>query len=189
MRSFSDIVEEHQQVLKASLAAFEKSFGAAAALCVEALQRRHKILICGNGGSAADAQHFAAELVGRFERERPAFPAVALTTDTSILTALANDYGYQQSFARQVEAIGKKGDVLIAISTSGNSENVMLAAKAAGRIGMKRIGLTGECGGDLGKLADILFPVSSGRTARIQEVHILCLHALAEAIENQMESA
>lgn len=187
MISFTDIADEHEQVIKQSLPAIEKSFQAAVELCVTALQDGNKILICGNGGSAADAQHFAAELVGRFERERNAWPAIALSTDTSILTAVANDYGFKECFARQVKALGRKGDVLIGISTSGNSENVLAAAEAAGGIGMGLISLTGEGGGRLGSLADVTFAAASKRTARIQEVHAICLHALCEFIENELE--
>jgi len=188
MRTFSEIVDEHQAVVNASLAPFEKNLAPAAELCVEVLRGGGKILVCGNGGSAADGQHFAAELVGRFERERKPWPAAALSTDTSALTAIANDYGFKEIFARQVHALGNKGDLLLALSTSGNSENVVAAARAAADIGMKVIGLTGEGGGSLGKLSDIVFAAASTRTARIQEVHGICLHALAEAIETALES-
>lgn len=187
MRTFSDIAAEHNRVLKAALEPFEQGFDPALAICTRAMQNQGKLLICGNGGSAADAQHFAAELVGRYERERAAWPAVALCVDTSIITALGNDYGFDQIFARQVCALGRSGDVLIAISTSGNSINVVKAAEAAGQLGMQVIAFTGQGGGKLGDLADVVFAVPSTHTARIQEVHGICLHALAEAIETELD--
>ena len=151
-----------------------------------AILERNKLLVCGNGGSAADAQHFVAELVGRFEKERQALPAVALTTDTSILTALSNDYGYDTVFSRQVEALGKSGDVLIGISTSGNSKNVILAVEAAKKAGLKTIGLLGRDGGAIAKLVDIPVNVPHNVTARIQEAHIFILHFWAAYIEQEL---
>jgi D-sedoheptulose 7-phosphate isomerase len=145
-----------------------------------------KILACGNGGSAADAQHFAAEMVGRFERERPELPAVSLCTDTSILTAIANDYDYAQVFAKQVRALGDSGDVLLAISTSGNSANVVAAADAAHERGMRIVALTGKGGGRMGELLgadDVHLCVPHDVTARIQEVHLLTIHCLCDAID------
>ena len=142
-----------------------------------------KIMICGNGGSASDAQHFAAEIVGRFERERRAFPAVALSTDTSILTAVGNDYGYEEVFARQVEGLGRPGDVLIGISTSGNSANVIRAVKRARAMQMPTIGLLGKDGGALQALVERAIVVGGGTTARIQEAHIFILHYWAWFIE------
>jgi D-sedoheptulose 7-phosphate isomerase len=143
-----------------------------------------KILICGNGGSASDAQHFAAEIVGRFERERRAYPAVALSTDTSILTAVGNDYGYDEVFARQVDGLGRPGDVLMGISTSGNSQNVIRAVKRAGSLGMKTVGLLGKDGGSLKGLVDRAIVIDSTVTARIQETHIFILHYWAWQIES-----
>jgi len=146
-----------------------------------------KILACGNGGSAADAQHFAAELVGRFERERPELAAVALTTDTSILTAVANDYGFNAVFARQVRALGQPGDVLVAISTSGNSPNVLAAVEAAHEREMVVIGLSGRGGGRMLTAlrdTDVHVCVPHERTARVQEVHLLTLHCLCDAMDN-----
>jgi D-sedoheptulose 7-phosphate isomerase len=158
----------------------------AAALMVESLKGGGKILACGNGGSAADSQHFAAELVGRFEREREELAAIALTTDTSILTAVGNDYGYNEIFSKQVRALAKSGDVLIGISTSGNSANVIAAIEAAKKKGVHVIGFTGRDGGKIKNLMigkDVLLNVDSPVTARIQEVHILMLHCLCDAVD------
>jgi len=155
-------------------------------LCFGCVTNNAKMLACGNGGSAADAQHFIAELVGRFERERLPLAGVALNTDTSILTAVGNDYGYDQVFARQVMALGQPGDVLVAISTSGNSVNVQLAIQAAHAREMKVIALTGKGGGTLGHLLqahDVHLCVPHDRTMRIQEVHILLLHMLCDGID------
>ncbi|MFT3849191.1 MAG: phosphoheptose isomerase [Propionivibrio sp.] len=145
-----------------------------------------KILACGNGGSAADAQHFAAELVGRFEMERQGLAAIALTTDTSILTAVANDYGFKAIFERQVRALGQPGDILLAISTSGNSPNVIEAIQAAQDNDLRVVALTGKGGGQIGEMlrdSDIHICVPSDRTARIQEVHLLTLHCLCDGID------
>jgi len=159
---------------------------AAIAVMCESLRAGGKVLACGNGGSAGDAQHFAAELVGRFERERPGLAAVALTTDTSILTAVANDYDYTKIFSKQVEAIGRPGDVLYAISTSGNSANVIAAIEVAHARGIRVIAMTGKDGGKIAKLLrpdDIELRVPAERTARIQEVHLLALHCLCDGID------
>jgi len=159
---------------------------------VGALTSGNKILACGNGGSAADAQHFAAELVGRFERERPGLAAIALTTDSSIVTAIGNDYGYNIVFARQVEALGQPGDILLAISTSGNSANVIAAIEAARQREMTVIALTGKGGGRIGDMLDefdIHLCVPSDRTARIQEVHLLTLHCLCDGIDEALLGA
>jgi D-sedoheptulose 7-phosphate isomerase len=152
-----------------------------------ALKSGKKALSCGNGGSAADAQHFAAELVGRFERERPGLPAVALTTDSSALTAIANDYDYDRVFSKQVEALGNEGDVLLAISTSGNSKNVIEAMKAAQARKVTVIALTGRDGGAMGRLCgprDFHINVAHPRTMRVQEVHLLVVHCLCEVVDN-----
>ena len=161
----------------------------AGALLAEILKSGGKALACGNGGSAADAQHFAAELVNRFEVERAPLAGIALTTDTSTLTSIANDYAYQQVFSKQVRAIGRKGDVLLAISTSGNSGNVIEAIHAAHELGVRVIGLTGNTGGKMGALLtgdDVHICVPHKSTARIQEVHLLVLHCLCDAIDFQM---
>ncbi len=145
-----------------------------------------KILFCGNGGSAADAQHLAAELVGRFRRPRRGLAAIALTTDSSVLTSIANDFGYDQVFQRQVEALGKPGDLLIGLSTSGASENVCAAMEEARRIGLYGVALTGQDGGRLAELADGVLRVPSTSTARVQEAHIFCGHVLCELVELAM---
>jgi D-sedoheptulose 7-phosphate isomerase len=152
-------------------------------ICSALLQGR-KLLLFGNGGSAADAQHIAAELVGRFQRERQPFPAIALTTDTSILTAIGNDYGFDQVFARQVRALGREGDVAVAISTSGNSPNVLLAADAARDIGMVTVGFTGRDGGKLGAKVRYHLNVPHSLSARIQEIHIMIGHILCEIADD-----
>jgi D-sedoheptulose 7-phosphate isomerase len=152
----------------------------------DALKNGQKILICGNGGSAADAQHFAAEIVGRFTMERKAWPAVALTTDTSILSAIANDYGYESVFERQVEALGKTGDILIGLSTSGNSPNVIRAVDKAKDIGLYTVVLLGGNGGVLKQSADNPITIPVAGTARVQEAHIFILHLWAEIIEHVM---
>lgn len=155
-------------------------------LMFTALSNGNKILACGNGGSAADCQHFAAELVGRFERERLPLPALALTTDTSILTAIGNDYSYQEIFSKQVQAFGQSGDVLLALTTSGNSSNVIAAVEVALERDMRVVALTGKGGGNIGKLltdADVHICVPHDRTARIQEVHLLTIHCLCDGID------
>ena len=155
-------------------------------LVTAALASDRKLLVCGNGGSAADSQHLAAELIGRFERERPELAAIALTTDTSILTAIANDYSFEQVFAKQVRGLGREGDVLVAISTSGNSPSVLAAAQAARERGLAIVALTGRGGGRLGEMlgeGDVHLCVPHERTARIQEVHLLIVHCLCDGID------
>ncbi|MCG3178350.1 MAG: Phosphoheptose isomerase [Phycisphaerae bacterium] len=158
----------------------------AAAAIVESLRAGGKLLLAGNGGSAADAQHIAAEFVGRFRRERAALPAIALTTDTSILTSLGNDYSYEIVFARQVEALGRGGDVLWVFSTSGNSANVLRAAESARARGMKVIGFAGGNGGKLAPLCDIALVVREKLTARVQEGHQLAYHVICDLVEAEM---
>lgn len=159
-----------------------------ARMLVDALKGGHKLLIMGNGGSAADAQHFAAEMVGRFLLERKALPAIALTTDTSILTAIGNDYGFDNVFKRQVEALAKPCDILIGISTSGNSLNVKRALEAGRDIGASTIGLLGCDGGEIGLIADLNLTVPSCETPRIQEVHLIIIHILCDLIEKDLFS-
>ena len=156
---------------------------------VQCMLNNGKILSCGNGGSAADAQHFSAELVNRFEKERPGLPAFALTTDSSTLTAIANDYDYNQIFSKQITALGQPGDVLLAISTSGNSANVLEAINASHEREMIIIALTGKDGGSIARLLkeqDIEIRIPSNRTARIQEVHLLVIHCLCDFIDTQL---
>ncbi|MBK5967278.1 MULTISPECIES: D-sedoheptulose-7-phosphate isomerase [Thiorhodovibrio] len=176
---------EHLETIQA-LGALEDEIAALAERGIAALRAGGKILWMGNGGSAADAQHLAAELVGRFERERPGLAALALTTDTSVLTSVANDYGFESIFARQVEAIGRPGDLLVGLSTSGNSPNVLRAMEVAGGLGLTRIGLTGADGGALRAQSEQCLCVPSRRTARIQEAHLLIGHLLCDAIEAEL---
>ena len=154
-----------------------------AGLVVDAVRKGGKILLCGNGGSAADSQHIAAELVGRFRRERPGYRAMALTTDTSVLTSVANDYGYSEVFRRQVEALGRRGDVLVALSTSGNAENVLRAVKEARRLGLRTVGMTGRTGGKLAAAVDVAVRAPSNSTARVQECHSIIGHAICDLVE------
>jgi D-sedoheptulose 7-phosphate isomerase len=172
-----------------SAEALAKPIAEAVAALMGCITAGGKVLACGNGGSASDAQHFAAEFVGRFERERPGLAAISLTTDTSILTAIGNDYDFVQVFAKQVQALGSPGDVLLALSTSGNSANVLAAVDAARARDMTVIALTGRGGGKLrDKLADtdVHICVPHERTARIQEVHILAIHCLCDAVDLQL---
>lgn len=163
-----------------------EQIAAAAESMMQSVAKGGKILIFGNGGSAADSQHMAAELIGRFQRERRAVAALALTTDTSSLTALSNDYGFDKVFVRQIEALGKPGDVALAISTSGNSANVLKAVEYARTKGMVTVGLTGGTGGRLASLVDIAICVPSSTTARVQEAHECIIHCLCELLEEKL---
>ncbi len=176
------MIDAHTRCLEA-LKAMAPILEAAGTAMLDCLAAGGQVLICGNGGSASDAQHFAAEIVGRFERERRAYPAVALSTDTSILTAVGNDYGYDQVFARQVEGLGRPGDILVGISTSGHSSNVIRAVQCAQRMSIPTIGLLGKKGGALKEMVDHAVVVASDTTARIQEAHIFILHYWAWRIE------
>jgi len=158
----------------------------AAKLCGDALASGHKVLLCGNGGSAADAQHIAAEFVGRFLKDRRSLPSIALTTDTSAITAIANDYGYDKVFSRQIEGLGEAGDVLIAISTSGRSPNIIAAADQARQQQIRVIACTGEAPSALAERADVTLAVPSGYTPHIQQGHITLLHVLCELVERQL---
>ena len=158
-------------------------------LCITSLANQGKILFAGNGGSAADAQHFAAELVGRYGFDRPGLPAVALTTDTSALTAIGNDYGYEAIFARQVQALGLENDVFVGISTSGNSANVLLALQVARQQGLKTIGFTGRDGGQMPDYCDVCMIVPAAKTAAIQETHLMFGHILCDLIESSLFKA
>ena len=181
--------DDSAEVKRQSKATLSQSIADAVAAMVDCLRQDCKILCCGNGGSAADAQHFAAELINRFEMERPELAALALTTDSSVLTSIANDYDYNQIFSKQVRGLGRKGDVLLAISTSGNSSNVVAAIDAAHARNMRVVALTGRDGGKMGailKQGDIHICVPSKVTARIQEVHLLVLHCICDGIDHVM---
>ena len=178
-------LEEHRQVVE-KMAALEGEIASAGELCGRALAQGQRIYLCGNGGSAADAQHIAAELIGRFVHDRRALPAIALTTDTSALTAIGNDYGYDEVFSRQVEGLCREGDVLIAISTSGNSGNILKAVDAAHRAGASVIGLSGKSGGALDAKCDVSLVVPSDITARIQEMHIVIGHLICALTEEHL---
>lgn len=155
-------------------------------LSVDALKQGNKLLFAGNGGSAADAQHWAGELVSRFYFDRPGLPAIALTTDTSILTAIGNDYGYDYVFARQIEALGREGDVFYAISTSGNSKNILRAIQAAKAAGIRVVGFTGQGGGAMAELCDVCFRMPSGETPKVQEGHEFVGHLICGLIEHEI---
>jgi D-sedoheptulose 7-phosphate isomerase len=177
---------ESAQLKLAAAEALTEPLVRASNLLVETLRGGGKILSCGNGGSAADAQHFAAELINRFEMERPPLAAVALSTDTSSLTSIANDYAYQQVFSKPLRAIGRRGDALLAISTSGNSGNVLEAIQVAHEIGVRVVALTGNGGGKMGPALrpdDVHLCVPHKKTARIQEVHLVCIHCLCDSID------
>jgi D-sedoheptulose 7-phosphate isomerase len=192
MSLIARISDHFEESAKLKLAAAEKLAGPIADAVdrmVAALAADRKILACGNGGSAGDAQHFAAELIGRFERERPELAAISLTTDSSILTAVANDYRFEEVFAKQVRGLGQAGDVLVAISTSGNSANVISAIHAAQERDMVVVALTGKGGGRIGSLlreGDVHLCVPHDRTARIQEVHLLMIHCLCDGIDSAL---
>lgn len=178
--------EESFTTKQASLAVMAAPIEAAVRAMAACLAAGGKVMACGNGGSAADSQHFAAELLNRFEKERPPLAAIALTTDTLTLTSIANDYAYDQVFAKQIAGLGRAGDVLLAISTSGNSPNVAEAIKVAHALGVRVVALTGKGGGTIGrqlKSDDIHLCVPADRTARIQEVHLLTLHCLCDGID------
>ena len=179
---FGKAVAEHLEVIQ-SLQMQQELLESIARAMAAALHRGNQILWCGNGGSAGDSQHLAAEIVGRFRRERRGLASIALTTDTSILTSISNDYGYEAVFARQVEAISKPGDILVGISTSGNSHNVIAALETAKLHEVTTVAFTGQGGGRMGALADYLFAVESRDTARIQEAHILAGHMLCDWLE------
>jgi D-sedoheptulose 7-phosphate isomerase len=181
--------------LKQSLAGLERANGDAALLAtagaiasamIAALRAGNKILLIGNGGSAADAQHIAAEIIGRYKQDRPAYAALALTTDTSALTAIANDYGFEQVFARQIEGLGQRGDVLLAISTSGRSANIVAALRTARERGLVTIGFTGSKGQSLGALCDHLLVSPSDDTPVIQQIHLTVAHGICDQIEQSM---
>jgi len=180
--TFLTNLNEHMALFQ-QLGALDASVGQAIQACVQSLQKGGKLMLCGNGGSAADSQHLAAEFTGRFIKDRPPIAAVALSTDTSALTCIGNDYSFNDIFSRQIQALGKAGDCLIAISTSGNSGNVLSAVAAAKSLGIITIGLLGRDGGKLKAQCDVSIVVPSQVTARIQEAHILIGHSLCGAVE------
>lgn len=177
----SDSIRVKEQALTSNLDVIQQI----SLTIINAFKSGNRVFFCGNGGSAADSQHIAAEFIGRFQKERRALPAIALTTDTSILTCLSNDYTYDIVFARQIEALGRTGDVIIGISTSGKSGNVIKAFEAAKAIGMTTVAFTGGDGGPMGKMADLALIVPSKVTARIQESHITIAHAICEVVEDE----
>lgn len=181
-----DILLESIQVKEEILRNQVDSILQIAALMIDCLKKDGKVIVFGNGGSAGDSQHIAAELVGRFKKDRSALAGIALTTNTSILTSLANDYGYDVVFARQVEALGKKNDVVLGISTSGKAKSVALGIKQAKKMGIKTVALSGGDGGEVVKLADVSLLVPSKVTARIQEAHITIAHIICEMIEQEL---
>lgn len=182
MSIFTDELKAHLEVAN-SVISIDEAVMSLANLALQTLKNGNKILICGNGGSAADAQHFAAELTGRYKSERISLPAIALTTDTSAITAIGNDYGYDEVFARQLSGVGNSGDLLIGISTSGNSTNILKALQIAKQKGIKTAGLSGKGGGEMNSLCDINVVVPSNDTARIQEMHILIIHTICATID------
>lgn len=184
-QTIEEIFEESIQVKRAALRQNKEAMLAVVNMLTAALKKGRKIIFFGNGGSAADSQHIAAEFIGRFQKERRALAAIALTTDTSVLTALGNDYGFNILFSRQIEGIGQKGDVAFGISTSGNSVNVIEGVKKARRMGLKTISMTGNSGGKLARLTDISLIVPAKNTARIQESHICMAHAICELVEDR----
>jgi D-sedoheptulose 7-phosphate isomerase len=183
-RQIEDSIKVKKLILEDKV--IQKSIKEAVTICCRSLKKGNKIMFAGNGGSAADAQHLAGELINRFGFERPGLAAIAITTDTSILTSISNDYGFDMLFARQVEGIGKKGDVLVSLSTSGNSVNILEGIKEAKKAGIINIGLTGKSGGKMKSLCDIIIKVPSDDTPRIQEAHILIGHIICASVENTL---
>jgi phosphoheptose isomerase len=186
MDEFVEMFAEHVRVMKDAAQALPEALDRVARDLHSCLNRGGKLLACGNGGSAADAEHLVAELVGRFKGERRALPAIALAGGVGTLTAIANDYGYERVFARQVEAFGARGDLLLAISTSGNSPNVLAAVEAARARGVITVALTGASGGTVAGVADFAIRAPSAVTARIQEVHGFCIHAIVESLDRRL---
>jgi D-sedoheptulose 7-phosphate isomerase len=177
-------LKDHQNIIQKVIDTLAPAIEQACEMINSTIQSGHKVLIAGNGGSAADAQHIAAELSGRFVKDRKALPGIALTTDTSAITSIANDYGYEQVFSRQLEALAQPGDLFIGISTSGNSEGVLNAFRSAKKINCKTLGLSGRDGGQMNDLCDLNIIIPSNITARIQEMHILIGHILCKSIDD-----
>ena len=185
-RTIKNELLAHLEVINLTIETMQEKLERASLLVVETLRNGNKILLCGNGGSAADAQHIAAELIGRYKSERRGLAAIALTTDTSILTSVGNDYGYDRIFDRQIEALANKGDLIIGISTSGNSKNIISALTVGKEIGCKTLGLTGNYGGIINKTCDINLIVPSIDTPRIQEMHIVFGHIICQIVDNEL---
>ncbi len=179
--------ENHLETIQMVQETMTNELMIASQMVLDALKDGKKILICGNGGSAADAQHFAAELTGRYKTERRGLPAIALTTDTSAITAIGNDYGYERIFDRQTEALANEGDLLIGISTSGNSKNVLNALKVAKSLGCLTLGMSGRDGGAMNEVCDFNLVVKSDNTPRIQEMHILFIHIICQIIDDNIK--
>jgi D-sedoheptulose 7-phosphate isomerase len=185
-QTISKEFQSHLETINTVINSMEEQLEKASKLAVDTLKNGNKILLCGNGGSAADAQHIAAELTGRYKTERRGLPGIALTTDTSALTAIGNDYGYDRVFDRQVESLANSGDLIIGISTSGNSANVVSALKLGQEMGCKTLGLTGRTGGSMNDVCDINLVVPSDNTPRIQEMHILFGHTICQIIDDEL---
>jgi len=177
-------LHSHLETINKVIETMEDKLEEAATLVLKILKAGNKILLCGNGGSSADAQHIAAELTGRYKSDRPGLPAIAITTDTSALTSISNDYGYDRVFDRQIEALANKGDLIIGISTSGNSQNIINALKVGRELGCNTLGLTGKGGGEMNQLCDINVIVPSNDTPRIQEMHILFGHIICQVVDD-----
>jgi D-sedoheptulose 7-phosphate isomerase len=186
-QTISNEFQAHLETINSVINTMEDKLVEASTLLVNTLKTGNKILLCGNGGSAADAQHIAAELTGRYKSDRRGLPAIALTTDTSALTSIANDYGYDRVFDRQIEALANKGDLIIGISTSGNSQNVLNALKLGKELGCNTLGLTGKGGGKMNEVCDINLIVPSDDTPRIQEIHILFGHVVCQVVDDGFE--
>ncbi len=187
-RLLSNSLREHLETFQALIGTTLTDIDRSGQIICEALAAGRKLLVCGNGGSAADAQHIAAELVGRYEKARPSYPAIALTTDTSALTALSNDYGFEEVFARQVAGLAKPGDVLVAISTSGKSPNILKAVEVGKQMGCITIGLTGAGAEPLASACDVSVVVPAQRTSRVQEAHITIIHLWCEMVDEMPQS-
>lgn len=184
-KAFKKSLSEHSQVID-SIYRLEDDICLISKKIAELAQTNNKLFVCGNGGSAADAQHFSAELVGRFEKNRNGFPAICLSNDSYAITAIGNDFGFENIFSRQIEALGRAGDILVAISTSGKSKNIIESVKKARKLGFYTIALLGKDGGDIKTMVDLPIVVKSNRTARIQEVHITLIHLICELIELEL---
>ncbi|MAD42377.1 MAG: phosphoheptose isomerase [Arcobacter sp.] len=182
----SNEFQAHLETINKVIEIMEDKLAEASTLAIQTLKNGNKILLCGNGGSAADAQHIAAELTGRYKSERRGLPGIALTTDTSAITAISNDYGYDRVFDRQVEALANKGDLIIGISTSGNSKNIISALKLGKELRCNTLGLTGKNGGEMNEVCDVNLIVPSDDTPRIQEMHILFGHIICQIIDNEL---